>query len=570
LSDAQPIRWLFGPFELAPDRGRFSSGGSEIALTRKSFEVLVHLIRHRERMVSKAELLATVWSDVVVSDAALASAIRDLRRALGDAGKRSRFIATVRGRGLRFVHEVREVPDEADEARSGAWDAAAVHFERALRALEMIDDSRGVARGAPGVAAPRERGELIVALARSRWAAGATDEAKKAFLDAARMARSAGDAEVLGQAALGFVGRTDVTPGVNREAAALLEEALEALAELDSVLRAELLARLGTELYYDEDLSRSDRLTQEALAMAERIGDPAVIAYASNARHFACARPEFAPQERLPLTERVLSLIGDGPPSDVLALALHGRMVDLLEMGDGAAFEETFGRYEKVTEALGQPFFHWLLSLFRGTRALLAGRVEEAEELAHATLAIGLRVGTPNAEGAFAGQLFGLRREQGRLAELTPALDQLAQRHRALPIYRAALAAVLAASGEREEARAALEDVMSQDLDDFPRDQNWIATLGTLAPAVAAAGSEWRIRQLSEFLHPYAGRMIVVGQGATTHGAVSHHLGVLHAALGEQETAQRHFAEAEALHERAHAPLWLALTRHARAQKIPS
>lgn len=64
--------------------------------------------------------------------------------------------------------------------------------------------------------------------------------------------------------------------------------------------------------------------------------------------------------------------------------------------------------------------------------------------------------------------------------------------------------------------------------------------------------------------------MIVVGQGATTHGAVSHHLGVLHAALGEQETAQRHFAEAEALHERAHAPLWLALTRHARAQKIPS
>ena len=175
---------------------------------------------------------------------------------------------------------------------------------------------------------------------------------------------------------------------------------------------------------------------------------------------------------------------------------------------------------------------------------LLAGRVEEAEELAHATLAIGLRVGTPNAQGAFAGQLFALRREQGRLGELAPAFDEVAQRHRALPIYRAGQAAVLAATGNREEARAALEDVMSQDLDDFPRDQNWIATLGTLAPAVAAAGSDRRIRQLIEFLRPYVGRIIVVGQGATTHGAVSHHLGVLHAALGEREAAQRHFDDA--------------------------
>jgi DNA-binding winged helix-turn-helix (wHTH) protein len=566
LPDRRQIRWLFGPFELTPDRGRLSSGGAEIALTAKSFEVLAHLIRHRERVVSKNEILATVWSDVAVSDAALASAIRDLRRALADTGGKSRFVATLRGRGFRFVHEVREVPDEVDETRSSTWEAAAVHFERALRALEMIDVSRGVAHGSPGVRAPRERGELIVALARARWAAGAADEARKAFLDAARVARSAADAEILAQAALGFAGRTDVTPGVNHEAAALLEEALEALADFDSMLRAELLARLGTELYYDEDLSRSDRLTQEALAMAERIGDPAVIAYASNARHFACERPEFPPEERLPLTDRVLSLIGDGPPSDVLALALHGRMVDLLELGDGAAFEEAFGRYEKAAKTLGQPFFHWLLSLFRGTRALLAGRVEEAEELAHATLAIGLQVGTPNAQGAFAGQLFAVRREQGRLAELAPALDEVAQRHPALPIYRAALAAVLAAAGNREEARAALDDVMSRDLDDFPRDQNWIATLGTLAPAVAAAGGDRRIRQLIGLLRPYAGRIIVVGQGATTHGAVSHHVGVLHAALGEYETAERHFDDAEALYERARAPLWVTLTRRARAQ----
>ena len=79
----------------------------------------------------------------------------------------------------------------------------------------------------------------------SLWASGATSAARKAFLDAAEVARNSGDAEVLAQAALGFVGRTDTTIGVNREAVGLLEEALEALAELDSSLRAELLVLKG-------------------------------------------------------------------------------------------------------------------------------------------------------------------------------------------------------------------------------------------------------------------------------------------------------------------------------------
>jgi hypothetical protein len=57
--------------------------------------------------------------------------------------------------------------------------------------------------------------------------------------------------------------------------------------------------------------------------------------------------------------------------------------------------------------------------------------------------------------------------------------------------------------------------------------------------------------------------MIVVGQGATTHGAVDHHLGLLHAAVGEKDVAARHLGEAIALHRRARAPLWLEHTEHA-------
>lgn len=555
--------WLFGRFQLSAARGRLWSAGSEIPLARRSFELLIHLVRHRDRLVPREELLASVWGGVSVSDAAVASVIRDLRRALGDSGTGSHFIKTVRGRGFRFVHAVSEASRESEERPNAIWDLAADHLARALEALELVESSRGRSVGGESVAHTRDRSDLIVALARARWSAGATAEARAAFLDAAHLAKQSGDAEVLAQAALGYVGRSDVTPGVNLEGVELLEESLKVLPSRDSALRAEVLARLGTEVYYDEDWSRSDGLTAQALAMAERVGDDPVTAYVLTARHFACQRPDVAPSVRIELAKRAVLLAG-ACSSDVLILALQECLIDLFEMGDGKEFLETFERYEQAVENLAQPFFEWLLSMFQGTRAILEGRIERAEELAHATLAIGQRVRTPNAEGIFAAQLFAIRREQGRLAELEAAFESAVRGNDALPIYRAGRAAVLAASSP-SRASLALEEVMTNDLDDFPRDQNWIATLGTLVPAAIAAGGERRIRQLRDLLAPYAGRMIIIGQGAATHGAVNHHLGLLHAALGESEAAVLRFDEAMEIHERARAPLWLAHTRRARA-----
>jgi hypothetical protein len=201
--------------------------------------------------------------------------------------------------------------------------------------------------------------------------------------------------------------------------------------------------------------------------------------------------------------------------------------------------------------------------MFRGTQAMLAGKIDEAERLAQATFEIGVRMGTPNAEGIFAAQIFSVRREQGRLGELAPAFKEAVAHNPALAVFRAGRAAVMAAAGTREEANAVLEDVMSKDLDDFPRDHNWIPSLGTLVPAAMAAGNEHRIRQLINFLGPYTGRMIVVGQGATTHGAVSHQLGILSAEIGDALSAKAHFEDAALLHERAKTPLWLGRTQSA-------
>ena len=63
-------------------------GEERLQLMPRAFAVLRHLVEHAGRLITKDELLATVWRDAIVSDAALASCIRDLRRALGDSSER--------------------------------------------------------------------------------------------------------------------------------------------------------------------------------------------------------------------------------------------------------------------------------------------------------------------------------------------------------------------------------------------------------------------------------------------------------------------------------------------------
>ena len=78
-------------------------GDRRLELTPRTFAVLRHLVANPGRLVTKDDLLATVWRDAVVSDAALASCIRDLRRALGDSSATPRYIQTVHRRGFRFI-----------------------------------------------------------------------------------------------------------------------------------------------------------------------------------------------------------------------------------------------------------------------------------------------------------------------------------------------------------------------------------------------------------------------------------------------------------------------------------
>jgi TolB-like protein len=101
------LRFLFGDYVLDAARRELSRGGEQIALEPQVFDLLVYLLQNRECVVSKDNLLASVWGGRIVSDATLDSRIAAARRAIGDSGGTQTLIRTFARKGVRFVGEVR-------------------------------------------------------------------------------------------------------------------------------------------------------------------------------------------------------------------------------------------------------------------------------------------------------------------------------------------------------------------------------------------------------------------------------------------------------------------------------
>jgi TolB-like protein len=102
------VRYFFEDFALDTERRELHCGADLVALEPQVFDLLVHLVRNRDCVVSKDDLLASVWGKRAISDSALFNRINAARTALGDAGDQQRLIRTLPRRGLRFVGAVRE------------------------------------------------------------------------------------------------------------------------------------------------------------------------------------------------------------------------------------------------------------------------------------------------------------------------------------------------------------------------------------------------------------------------------------------------------------------------------
>jgi class 3 adenylate cyclase/DNA-binding winged helix-turn-helix (wHTH) protein/tetratricopeptide (TPR) repeat protein len=104
------MQWHFGPFRLDLANTYLWRAEQPVPLRPKTFDLLVYLVTHAGQLVTKEALLDAVWPETAVGDGVLKTSIGELRRALGETGKAPQWIATVHGRGYRFVAPVTVVP----------------------------------------------------------------------------------------------------------------------------------------------------------------------------------------------------------------------------------------------------------------------------------------------------------------------------------------------------------------------------------------------------------------------------------------------------------------------------
>jgi TolB-like protein/Tfp pilus assembly protein PilF len=169
------MRFLFGDYSLDADRRELRRGTETVHVEPQVFDLLLYLIRHRDKVVSKDDLIANVWQGRVVSESTLSTRVNAARHAIGDSGERQQLIRTIARRGVRFVGDVREdtsgAPSiEADRRGPPDQDAAALALPlpdkpsiAVLPFANMSDDPQQE-YFADGMA-----DEIITALSRCGW-----------------------------------------------------------------------------------------------------------------------------------------------------------------------------------------------------------------------------------------------------------------------------------------------------------------------------------------------------------------------------------------------------------------
>ena len=128
------MQFVFSNHALDTDRRELRRGAEPIAVEPQVFDLLVYLLRSRDRVVSKDDLIAEVWGGRIVSDSTLTSRINAARKAIGDNGDEQKLIRTIPRKGLRFVGEVK---DEGEAAGLAALPNAGLHG--AASALPLPD-----------------------------------------------------------------------------------------------------------------------------------------------------------------------------------------------------------------------------------------------------------------------------------------------------------------------------------------------------------------------------------------------------------------------------------------------
>jgi class 3 adenylate cyclase/tetratricopeptide (TPR) repeat protein len=430
-----------------------------------------------------------------------------------------------------------------------AYEEAAAHAERGLRAMEIAHSTDPVARA-----------DLLLVLAESRTDLSEVEAAHAAATAAAEEARRLDDASRFVNAVFlyGLTGGVAVDP----TRTALVDEALVRLPSEDSAERALLLATRAEWAFLSED--EGDRAeAQTALEMANRVGDARAIAYCSAVLADLLIGSPHA-SERIALAARALE-IGDahgiGRPTFNSIQWMPGAF---LELGDRAGCEAILADLEMR----GRRLHLDTMVVLNGVRALLTmfdGRFDDADRIGEEAVKRGSSDDPVVVIGRVA-QRVSLAREIGNFSDLLPQLEMFST----MPGFTGVRTEVgywYLAQGRADDARVVLEDFKASNFGSVPR--NWArpSSLHDLAEITTELEDVEAARQLLPLLDEYSGRLLLVYGIVASRGAADRVRGQLLSVLGRHDEAMHAFEAGALLEESVRGRSLLPRTRvaHARA-----
>jgi DNA-binding CsgD family transcriptional regulator/tetratricopeptide (TPR) repeat protein len=425
-------------------------------------------------------------------------------------------------------------------------------FEEAVALLRTALDLR--------IEIPSRRAEVLLELGTAGHRAGKALDAQEAFRMTAQIARELGDADLLARAAIGYEDAC-WRPGIaDRGAVELLEEAAAALGDTSSELRVGLLGGLARALDFRGDRERAAVVRGSAVDMARRLQDRAGLATVLMRAYWS--RGTNSLDDILAMLDEAVGIGEELGNTEIRAEAMSWRVPTYVALGDLEAARREVAALDRIAEQTAQPFVLHVAGQYASALALCDGRLDAADALARRSHEWSRLLTGRDASGVYGIQMFGVRREQGRLAELAPAIRILAGT--AGP-WGPGLVAVLVELGMEAAARRALARVAAEGLDPL-RDSIWLGSLTYLTDACTALRDEAMAALLYPELEPLGGANVMIGHLVSCYGAADRYLGMLAATLGEWDRAEAHFERATELNRRTGMLTWLGHTHHQRAR----
>lgn len=399
-------------------------------------------------------------------------------------------------------------------------------------------------------------------------ALGNRAEAIESARTAAAGARRTGRPMLLARAAEGWMMSLsgvgfDIGRPADADLVELLEEAIASLPPENHQYQVRMRSMLTSVLVPSPDRARRQQLADEALAIAEADGDPELLASAYLARRLALWHLDALP-ERAEAVLRAVREVGRTQNVELELTTMLFALSDLLELGRVDEQQDLLARFRARAAEVHMPLFEVYGEFAAASHLLSTGAHEEAERVAAAALAKGIRSHGFNAEVAHTGVRFRLAVHRGQLAARVEECQEMVARNR-LRMWQIALVRSLVAAGRHEEAKEHLDELVGPDRLLLKDNPTFLVAAATLTEALHDLGDSRRAAIARQALEPYADRIGVSGLAGISIGPISGYLGLAAHTTGDLDAAERWLRQAIAVDERFGLRPYEARSRHALA-----